>query len=280
MQHDIRVELAGIIPVEKISLVRRSFDIVGSKGKAVAIIEIPDEVIEYKFEIAAALMRVQSNVKSVLLKESERTGKYRIREMTVIAGDQNTEVMHKESGCRFKLDPKIVYFSPRESHERERIIEDVGSGENILVMFSGIGPIPICIARFHKDITCTGVELNPNSHEYAVENVKLNKVSERVIPILGDVRDVCPGMSPFDRVYMPLPKGAYKFLNIAVPLVNDGGILGLYHWAPGQDLWSDAEQLLKEAFNSYGRSIEVINRVKVSQYNPKYWKIRIDVLVH
>lgn len=279
MRRDIRAMLAGKIPEDKIPLVVRSFDVIGSKGKAVAIIEVPDEVSEYKSEIGEALMRVQSNVKSVLLKASERTGEYRTREMVVIAGDPDTEVIHKESGCRFKLDPKTVYFSPRESHERERIVEDVNPGENILVMFSGIAPIPICITRFHKDVTCTAVELNPYAHEYAVENVRLNKVGDRVTPLLGDVREVCKDMPPFDRVYMPLPKGAYQFLDTATPLVKDGGVLGLYHWAPGDDLWSEAEKVLHEAFDLEGRSVEVIHRVKVSQYNPKYWKVRVDVQV-
>jgi len=279
MRRDIRAELTGKIPEDKIPLVVRSFDVIGSKGKAVAIIEVPDEVSKYKSEIGMALMRVQRNVKSVLLKASERTGDYRTRAMTVIAGDLDTEVIHKESGCRFKLDPKKVYFSPRESHERERIIGDVNAGEKVLVMFSGIAPIPICIARFHKDVICTAVELNPYAHEYAVENVRLNKVSDRVTPIQGDVREVCQGMSTFDRVYMPLPKGAYKFLDVASPLVKDGGTLGLYHWAPEDDLWTEAEQLLHDVFSKEGRSIEVIHRVKVSQYNPKYWKVRLDVKI-
>ena len=277
MRRDIRAMLAGKIPDEKIPLVIRSFDVIGSKGKAVAIIEVPDEVSEYKSEIGEALMRVQSNVKSVLLKASERTGDYRTREMTVIAGDPDTEVIHKESGCRFKLDPKTVYFSPRESHERERIVGDVNPGEDMLVMFSGIAPIPICITRVHKDVTCTAVELNPYAHEYAVENVRLNKVGDRVTPLQGDVREICKSMPPFDRVYMPLPKGAYQFLDTATPLVKDGGVLGLYHWAPGDDLWSEAEKLLHEAFGEEGRSVEVLHRVKVSQYNPKYWKVRVDV---
>jgi len=279
MRRDIRAELVGKIPEDKIPLVIRSFDVIGSKGKAVAIIEIPDEVLAYKSEIGEALMRVQSNVKGVLQKASERTGEFRTRKMIVIAGDHDTEVIHKESGCRFKLDPKTVYFSPRESHERERIIADVNAGENILVMFSGIAPIPICIARFHKDVTCTAVELNPYAHEYAIENVRLNKVADRVTPILGDVREVCKGMIPFDRVYMPLPKGAYKFLDTATPLVKDGGVLGFYHWAPGDDLWDEAEKLLCDAFGNEGRTVEVIHRVKVSQYNPKYWKVRVDIQV-
>ena len=94
---------------------------------------------------------------------------------------------------------------------------------------------------------------------------------------MGDVRQVCADMKPFDRVYMPLPKGAYAFLDVAAPLVRDGGVLGFYHWAPSDDLWSEAESLLTEAFSDH--EVEFINHVKVSQYNPKYWKIRLDARI-
>ena len=217
MSRDIRAQLRGVIPEDSIKHVTRSFDVIGSREKAVAIIEIPEEVSQYESEIGEALMRVQKNIKSVLAKDSERTGDFRVREMRVIAGTRDTEVIHKESGCRFKVDPRTVYFSPRESHERERITADVEYGERVLVMFSGIAPLPICIARGNRTATCTAVELNPYGHKYALENVTLNKVADRITVMLGDVREVCPGMESFDRVYMPLPKGAYMFWMLQRP---------------------------------------------------------------
>jgi hypothetical protein len=151
MSPDLRAELRTILPLDRAIQVTKSFDIYGSKQKAVAVVEIPNELRDVEREVAEALMRVNKNVSSVLAKESARTGDYRIRELRLIAGDPDTEVLHRESGCVFRLDPATVYFSPRESRERDRLAETVGDGEDILVMFSGIGPLPIRITKRHPN---------------------------------------------------------------------------------------------------------------------------------
>lgn len=260
--------------------VPRSFDIIGSKKKAVAIMEFPEELGEYESIIATAVMDLHKNVASVLAKESERTGEYRTRELRLIEGDTDTEVMHKESGYLFRLDPRTVYFSPRESTERERIAASVKDGERVLVMFSGIGPIPIYIAKRHKHAIVTAVELNPQAHNYCVENIHLNGVGDRVEAILGNVRVVFRNQSKiYDRVIMPLPKGAHRYLDIAIPLIEDGGVLQFYHWAPEDDLFSEADDLVFGAAADAVRDIDIINRVKISQYSPRYWKVRLDARI-
>jgi len=75
---------------------------------------------------------------------------------------------------------------------------------------------------------------------------------------------------------MPLPRGAYKFLDVAVPLLKDGGVVHLYHWAPQEDAFSEAEKLISEAASDYGRSAEFLGHIRVSQYSPGTWKVRVD----
>lgn len=277
MRRDLRGELGRFIPQDSIGLVTRSFDIYGSKMKAVAVIEIPEELRDYEGLIARAIMKVNKNVASVLKKESGRRGDYRTRELRLVAGDPDTEVLHRESGCVFRLDPRTVYFSPRESSERDRLSSTVRDGEDVLVMFSGVGPLPIRIAKRLKNVHITAVELNPHAHNYCVENIHLNRVADRIEAIRGDVREVCPGLGRlYDRIVMPLPRGAYVFLDVAVPLLKDGGVLHLYHWAPEGDLFSETEELITEAFKAEGKNAEFVGRVKVSQYSPRTWKIRVD----
>jgi len=277
MRRDVRSELRGVIPDDKLKLVPRSFDIIGSKQKAVAIIELPEELKDHEQHVASAIMNAHKNVSSVLSKESGRLGELRTMELRLVAGDPNTEVVHKESGWFFKLDPRKVYFSPRESAERERIAAKVCHGESVLVMFSGVGPLPVCIAKRDGSVLVTAVELNPDAHNYCIENIHLNKVGDQVHALLGDVREVCPKLGlVFDRVLMPLPKGAHMFLDVAISLLREGGVLHFYHWAPELDLFSNAEELIaKEAVN-FGRVAEILERMKVSQYSPRVWKIRID----
>ncbi len=281
MKKTIKTYLSDKLPEDIIGLVPTSFDILGSKGESVAIIEIPDELGEYKTLIAEAVHHVHKNVKSVLSKKSERHGEFRLREMELLSGDPDTEVIHKESGCRFKLDPRLTYFSTRESTERERIIEQINEPEDVLVMFSGIGPFPICIAKKCPDVKAVAIELNPDAHRYCVENIRLNKVDGRVEAIQGDVRDVCPTLNrQFDRVLTPLPKGAHLFLDVTVPMVKPDGILHFYHWAPDDDRYSEAFNLVNETSIEQGRVAEFLGGVKVAKYSPRFSKVRIDVLIH
>ena len=280
LKNTLKANLIGKLSDELIELVPSSFDILGSKGDAVAIIEIPEELESYETIIAEALMHVHKNVKSVLAKSSERYGELRLRDYRLIYGDPDTEVIHKESGCRFKLDPRVTYFSARESSERERICEQITDPEDVLVMFSGIGPFPICIAKHNPGTICTAIELNEDAHRYCLENIKLNKLQDRVTAIQGDVRDICPTLGKqFDRVLTPLPKGAHLFLDITVPMVKLGGILHFYHWAPDDDPYTDAVKLVEEAASDYNRTCQFLGGVRVAKYSPGVSKIRVDVRI-
>ncbi|MHA2394287.1 MAG: class I SAM-dependent methyltransferase [Promethearchaeota archaeon] len=280
MKGNLRTKLIPVIPLDLHYYIPSSFDILGSKEKSVAIIEIPNELVQFENEIAKAIIELHKNVKSVLSKKTGRYGDFRNRDFSLIYGDEDTEVIHKESGCRFKLDPRKSYFSQRESTERERIASQITSFENILVMFSGVGPFPICIAKKHPKTKITAIEMNPDAHQYCVENIKLNKVIKQVTPILGDVREVCPSLDEtFDRILMPLPKGAFQFLSLAFPLLVSEGVLHFYHWSNEENLFDEAENIVRSIANEFSRRIEVINRVRVSKYSPGTSKIRIDVKI-
>ena len=58
-------------------------------------------------------------------------------------------------------------------------------------MFSGIAPFPIVISKNSKANEIYGVEINPNAHKYALENLKLNKISNIKL-FEGDVKTVLP----------------------------------------------------------------------------------------
>jgi tRNA (guanine37-N1)-methyltransferase len=280
MSPDLRAELGKILCSDLVDQVTRSYDIYGSKTKAVAVIEISEDLRNIEEDIANALMRVNRNVSGVLVKESARTGEFRTRSLRLLAGDPDTEVLHKESGCIFRLDPATVYFSPRESKERDRITKIVQENENILVMFSGIGPIPIRIAKVHRRVNLTSIELNPIAHNYCVENIHLNKVSNQIKVIQGDVRKICPQFKKlFNRIIMPLPKGAYKFLDVAIPILKNEGTIHLYHWATKETAFSEAESIINKVAENFNREVEFTGHVKVSQYSPGTWKVRIDARI-
>jgi tRNA (guanine37-N1)-methyltransferase len=257
-----------------------SFDIIGSREKAVAIIEIPEELKDKKVEIAKALMRRHKNVKSVLEKISERKGKLRLREYSLIAGDPNTEVLHKEYGYFLKLNPQKVYFSPREATERQRIASQVKAGENVLVMFCGVAPYCIAISKAQLNVKVFGIEINEDAYNYAKENVKINGVSDRVFLFLGDVKDVAPKLKlKFDRIVMPLPKAAYRYLDVAIPKLKENGILHFYYWGKENKLFEKAKRIVEKRVKKFNKKFEILNFKKVLPYAPRKWKVVLDVKI-
>ncbi len=270
------------ITEEEMKLLPSSFDIVGSREKAVAIVEIPEELKDKQEIIGKAIMKLHKNIKTVLKKASERKGETRIREYELIVGDTNTEVVHKEYGYSIKVDPQKVYFSPREATERQRIAEQVKPNEDVLVMFSGVCPYPLAIFKKQPKVRkILAIEINPDAHKYAEENVKLNKAEKKIFPILGDVKEVCPKYyGKFDRVVMPLPLGAESFLDIAIKCLKpESGIIHFYNWGSEDDLYSRALKLIEKNVKKLKKKFEILDKRKVLPYAPKKYKVCIDFKV-
>jgi tRNA (guanine37-N1)-methyltransferase len=257
----------------------KSFDIIGSKEKAVAIIEISDEEVGKEREIAEKILKEHNNVRSVLKKESARRGDYRTRQYKLIAGDENTEVLHKEHGYALKLDPQKAYFSNRESTERQRVAKLVKAGEFVMVMFAGVGPYAIAIAKTQPDVDkIIAVEINPDAVEYMKHNVRINKISHKIVPVLGDVRMACERWyGKCDRVVMPLPLGAEDFLDVAVKCLRNEGIIHFYNWGEEPDLFSKAVELVKKSLKDEKVEYEITDKRVVLPYSPRKYKVCVEV---
>jgi len=253
----------------------RSFEIIGSKEKAVAIVKIPKGEDERK--IAEEIMKNNKNVKTVLKKVSDRKGEFRLKEYEIINGDEDTEVIHKEHGYLLKLDPQLVYFSPKEATERQRIAEQVKENETVLVMFGGIGALAVAIAKKQPKVKkIISIDSNPQAHEYAIENARINRISHLVYPISGDVNEVCKKFfGTFDRILMPLPLEAEKFLGLAVSCLKGRGIIHFYSIDSDQDLFSKSIEKIKKHIKNF----KILYKRKVLPFSPHKWKIVIDIKV-
>ena len=273
----LKEELAGKIPKAKLAFLRTGFDIIGD----IAIIEIPEELESKKLVIAKALAKTQPHIKTVARKLGEREGLFRLRELEVLVG-KSTETVHRECGLSFKLDVAKAYFSPREATERQRIAEQVRPKETVMVFFAGAGPYAIMIANKQPHVgKVYAIEINPDAVECMEENVRLNKVWNKVEPILGDVKKAAkPYYGKCDRVVMPLPKEGYKFLGEAFACLKPkGGTVHFYHYAHEDDLYSEAEAFVKKAAKKSGRPIKILTRRKMLPYGPRVFKVCLDVKV-
>jgi tRNA (guanine37-N1)-methyltransferase len=253
-----------------------SYDIIGSREKAVAIVEIP-EGFEEK-EIAQEILTRHKNVKSVLKKISERTGIYRTREFKLILGEKNTEVLHKEFGCRFKLDPTKVYFSGREGTERLRIANLVKPKETIMLMFAGIGVYGIIIAKNQPRVKIISIEINSSAFEYMKENIRLNKLGDKIIPVLGDVKEKSKHWyGKCDRIIMPLPHEAENFLPVAYECLKlEGGFIHLYIIEKEEDIKKRTKKIIEKIKKKTKKKVD-FKVDKVLPYAPRTNKYCIDI---
>lgn len=264
--------LHEFLPKEEIQHVRTSFDVIGD----IAVIEISEELEKQEQKIAESLMLAHKNIKTVFKKGSEVKSEERLRELKFLAGENKTETLHKEHGCRFKLDVTKVYFSPRLSYERQRILEQVKDGEVIADLFAGVGPFSILLAKY-RDVKVYAIDVNPAAVEYLRENIKLNKVESRVIPLLGDAREVAP-RNIASRVIMNLPKSSDKYLDLAFDALKEGAI-HFYAISPEDDLYDSKIKFIESVAKQKGRAIEILNKRIVRPYSPRNYHVVIDVMV-
>ena len=253
-----------------------AFDLVGSEKKAVALVEMPEGVDEKV--VAEKIMKDNKNVKSVLKRISERSGELRLEKYELVAGDKNTEVIHIEYGLLLKLDPQKVYFSPREATERQRIAEQVKAGEFVLIMFSGIAPFAIAIAKKQPNVEkiyC--IEKNVDAHKYAEINVRINKLSHKISLLCGDAKEEAKRFfNKCDRVVMPLPFGSSEFLETAFKCLKEKGVINFYSIGKGDNIFSEVEVAIEKTAKKLNKKIKILNEKKVSQYAPSKWKVCID----
>ncbi len=243
-----------------------SFDIIGD----IAVFETQERGKDK--EIASRIMRTHKNVKRVFRRTGKRKGKYRLRKLRRIAGKPGPTV-HTEHGYRLVIDPERVYFSPRESTERQRIAEQVRPGETVLVMFSGVEPYSIAVAKKQPGVRKVyGVELNPAAEGFALENIRINKLSHKIVHITGDARKISFPF-PFDRVVMPLPENGYRFLKTAFDCCKKGGTIHFYGISAEESFFGDVEEHLKKS----GFRYRIISRRRVLPYSPGKWRVCLDV---
>lgn len=260
---------------EEIQELNRAYDVIGD----VAIIEIPEKLEDREKEIAEAVLAINKHVKTVCKKAGKRKGPLRLRELKVLYGTE-TRTEHKEHGMTLRLDVEKAYFSPREATERQRIARKVKPGETVLVMFSGIGPFAIAIAKSQPKVEKVyAIELNEYAHTYAQENIRINKLSHKVVPIHGDVKKEAPDFyGVCDRVVMPLPLKAHEFLPQAIKCLKPGGVVHFYTVVEEKNL-EKARETVEKACKKQDRKFSILDVRKVLLYGPRTWKVCVDFRV-
>ena len=245
------------------------------------VVIVDEDDSERAQEIADAVMDSDLPARSVLNRASKIKGELRVRDWELLAQDDAdvdrspTETVHREYGHEFLLDLDAVYFSPRLATERNRVVEGIQPGEQVLDMFAGVGPFAIPAAA--RGARVVAVDLNETAVGYLRENAERNDVSDSITAIAGDIREVATDYSGWaDRLIMNLPHSAGEFIETAVDLAGEECVLHYYDIQHDSDPFGPGiETIRKAAEPDY--EVEIETEHVVRSYAPHELNVCLDV---
>jgi tRNA (guanine37-N1)-methyltransferase len=252
----------------------------------IVLVKFPEKTgIKNKKKFAESILKKQKSVKTVLEKKERIKGRLRKLSTNYIAGEKTKEVLYKENDCVFRFNIDETYFSPRLSNERKEIASKIKKGEIVLVMFAGVAPYSIVIAKKSKAKIVFSNEINRKANEYAELNIKLNKVKDRIELIPGDIRRIAnlishhhhPDHPPlkFDVIVMPRPQLKETFLSSAFSLSKKGTKIYYYDFCRTDEINSVAEKIKKEA-KMARKKIKILNIKRAGEIAPYKTRLRVD----
>ena len=227
------------VPQEKQALLPSSFDVVGK----VAIVKLSDELLSFKKEIGKAILKAHKSIETVAI-DTGVEGEERIRQLEIVAGEMNTETIHKEYSIELEIDPTKVYFSPRLATEHWRIAQMVKEDEVVIDMFCGVGPFSILIAKHRNPKKVYALDVNDVAIHYLKRNIERNKLSN-VTPLHGDSKILVSNLESADRIIMNLPFGSYEFLPAALSNIKNNGKIHYYEILNQDEIDARFEEIIK-----------------------------------
>jgi tRNA (guanine37-N1)-methyltransferase len=272
----LKKALEGVLTAEENDELISAFDQIGN----IIIVRIPESLISKKKIIGEALLDQVKIAKSVFYQASAVEGDFRTRDLEILAGEDNTETEYKEFGCKFTVDVKNAFFSPRLSTERERIANLIQNGEIVTNMFAGIGMFSIMAAK-KKKCTVYSLDINPVASKLCETNIGLNKLAGEVISINGDATDIINNqlINKSDRTLMLLPERSDEFLESAINTTKNGGIIHYYSHIHA-DKKSEAGKLSEEHYLQITPvQSEILFSKIVRAVGPRYYQTVVDVKI-
>ncbi len=258
-----------------------SFDVVGD----IAIVKLTGPSKTTAKIAAEAIMSRNKGVKTVLAQTAKISGEYRLRKLACIGGEDKTYTVHKEHGCIFNVDLEKCYFSPRLSGERMRIACLIKSEERIINMFAGVGCFSIIIAKKVPSAKVYCIDINPHAVEFMRENIRVNRVFGRAIPMLGDSKSIVNGYLQrcADRVLMPLPEKAFEYLPCAVSALKTSGGMIHFHCFEHAAKTEDSKENAKAKIAQKLKNLRVVYEMPFSRVirpvGPNWHHVEIDINV-
>jgi len=257
-----------------------SYDIIGN----IAIMKFTDGTpLSERKSSAEKILAKHKNITTVLAKASDVQGRLRTIKTRHLAGIKTTEAVYKENGCTFFLDVNTCYFSPRLSEERKRLVAECKRGERVMVMFGGVAPYAITIAKGKPSVKeVVSVEIGRECSKYAARNVIKNKVEGKVQIIQGDVKKQIPKLTGagvvFDRIIMARPNLEETFIKTALRVAKKGTIIH-YHGFAHENEREKMVKDLEEETKREERRVKILSVMRVGDIAPGKYRYRVNLKI-
>jgi len=254
----------------------RAFDRMGN----IALVKFSDRTkAKDKKQFAGRLLKQNKSITTVLEKIGKFKGRLRKQKTKHIAGKKTKEALYRENGCVFRFNVDSTYFSPRLSNERKEIAGKIKKGEKVLVMFAGVSPFPIVIAKNSKTEKVVSLEINREANKYAKLNVELNKLKSKVEVIQGNVKNVSKKLrEKFDVIVMPRPQLKDSFLKEAFSLSKKGTRIHYYDFCKHDEKKEVLEKIKTEAKKAR-KKIKILKIKNAGEIAPYKFRVRVDFRV-
>ena len=235
-----------------------------------------------KKKFAEKILKENKSVKTVLEKSGNFSGRLRKMKTNFIAGEKTKEVLYKENGCVFRFNIDSTYFSPRLSGERKEIASKIKKGDKVLVMFAGVGPYSVVIAKNSKAEKVYSNEINREANKYAKLNIELNNLKNKIELIPGDIKRVAVALvskkEKFDVIVMPRPQLKDSFLKEAFLLSRKDTKIFYYDFCKVGEEKLIVEKIKFEAKRSK-KKIKILKIKKAGEIAPYKIRLRVDFVV-
>lgn len=254
----------------------RSFSVLGN----IAVVNFPEDYTKkQKLDFAHEVLRKNKSVKTVVEKSGDFKGRLRKMKVSHILGERNLEALYKENGCTFRFNIEDTYFSSRLSNERKELASKIKPNEEVIVMFAGVAPFPIILAKHSSAKKIYSNELNRKANQYAKLNIQLNKLRSRVELLPGDIKRISQGLKKkFDVIVMPRPQLKSTFLSEAFHLSKKGTRVYYYDFCRVEDIENIVERIRGEA-KERNRKIKILNVKSAGEIAPFKVRVRVDFQV-
>ena len=251
----------------------RSFNILGN----IAVVNFHDKTqISERKKFALEILKKNSSLKTVLEKSGQFKGRLRKMQTKHLAGEKNKEVLYKENNCVFRFNIDTTYFSPRLSNERKEIASKIKKNDEVLVMFAGVAPFSIVIAKNSKAKVVSN-EINREANKYAKLNIELNKVKDKVELVSGDIKKVKLDKR-FDVIVMPRPRLKDTFLEQAFKLSKKGTKIYYYDFCKVGEENKIVEKVKQESKKAK-KKIKILKTNKAGEIAPYKIRFRVDLRI-